>query len=96
MTTPLLQFHGWAGDSQHFFFSSGPENQMQLGSLDGVTRPVLPEPGGYFNIRPVGTDRFLYMKDNQGVWELGLADLQGQKQVIDQITGFPASFDFDM
>jgi hypothetical protein len=95
-TMPLLQFHGWAGDSQRFFFSSGPENQMQLGSLEGVIRPLMPEPGAFFNLKPVDADRFLYMKDDQGTWEFGLADMQGQKQVIDQISGFPASFDFDL
>ncbi len=95
-TTPMLQFHGWAGDSQHFFFSAGNDNQMQRGSLEGTARPLMQEPGGFFNILPVGGDRFLYMKEDQGAWEFGLADLQGQKQVIDQITGFPASFDFDL
>ena len=95
-TLPLLQFHGWAGDSEHFFFSSGPDNQMQLASLDGMVRPLMPEAGVFFNIMPVGTNQFLYMKDDQGAWEFGLADLQGQKQVIDQISGFPASFDFDL
>jgi hypothetical protein len=94
-TMPLLQFHGWAGDSQRFFFSSGPENEMQLGSLEGVIRPLMPEPGSFFNLKAVDADRFLYMKDDQGTWELGLADMQGQKQVIDRISGFPASFDFD-
>jgi hypothetical protein len=93
-TTPMLQFHGWAGDSQHFFFSAGPENDMQLGSLDGVARPIMPEPGGFLNIQPVGVDQFLYMKEDQAAWEFGLADLSGHKQVIDQITGFPVSFDF--
>jgi Tol biopolymer transport system component len=95
-TIPMLQFHGWAGDSQHFFFSAGLDNQMQLGSLDGVTRSLMPEPGGFLSIRPVGTDRFLYLKEDQGAWEFGLADLTGEKQVIDQITGFPVSYDLDL
>jgi hypothetical protein len=89
----LLQFHGWAGDSQHYFFSSGNNMQTQLGNLDGNVRSLMSEPGGIINIQPVGTDRFLYMRDFQGSWEFGLADLQGQKQIIDQISGFPVSFD---
>jgi dipeptidyl aminopeptidase/acylaminoacyl peptidase len=95
-TAPLLQFHGWAGDSQHYFFNAGQENRMLVGSLDGTSRNLMAEPGGFFNITPVGADRFLYMKEDQGAWEFGLADLQGGNQIIDQITGFPASFDFDL
>jgi hypothetical protein len=95
-STSLLQFHGWAGDSQHYFFSSGNDMLTQIGNLDGNARSLMPEPGGFLRIQPVGVDRFLYLKDLQGSWELGLADLTGQKQVIDQISGFPASFDFDM
>ena len=95
-STSLLQFHGWAGDSQHYFFSSGNDMLTQIGNLDGNARSLMPEPGGFLRIHPVGVDRFLYLKDLQGSWEFGLADLTGQKQVIDQINGFPASFDFDM
>jgi hypothetical protein len=95
-STSLLQFHGWAGDSQHYFFSSGNDMQTQFGNLDGNVRPLMSEPGAVINIQAVGTDRFLYMRDLQGSWEFGLADLQGQVQIIDQISGFPISFDFDM
>jgi dipeptidyl aminopeptidase/acylaminoacyl peptidase len=94
-TAPMLQFHGWAGDSQHFFFSAGADNQMHLGSMGGSSWPVLQEPGGYFNITVVSEDQFLYIKEDEGAWELGLANLDGQKQVIDRISGFPGSFDFD-
>jgi hypothetical protein len=92
-SAPLLQFNGWAGDSQHYFFSSGIEMQTQFGNRDGNARSLMSDAGVYINIQPVGADRFLYMKDVQGNWEFGLADLQGQKQVIDQISGFPVSFD---
>jgi hypothetical protein len=95
-SAPLLQFHGWAGDSQHYFFSSGNDMQTQFGTLDGNVRSLMSEPGAIINIQAVGTDRFLYMRDLQGSWEFGLADLQGQVQIIDQISGFPISFDFDM
>jgi hypothetical protein len=94
-SAPLLQFHGWAGDSQHYFFSSGNEMHTQLGNRDGNASSLMPDAGTYINIRPVGADRFLYTKDVQGTWEFGLADLNGQKQVIDQINGFPVSFDYD-
>jgi hypothetical protein len=79
----LLQIHGWAGDSQHYFFSTGNEMHTQLGNLDGSARSLISEAGGFFSIQPVGADRFLYVKDVQSTWELGVADLSGQKQVID-------------
>ena len=92
-TAPLLLFQSWAGDSHHYFFSSGDEMQTQIGETGGTVRPILPEGGRFINLQPVGTNRFLYLRDQGANWEFGLADLSGQKQVIDQVSGFPVSFD---
>ena len=92
-TAPLLLFQSWAGDSHHYFFSTGNEMQTQIGEPGGTVRPILPEGGRLINLQPVGADRFLYLRDQGANWEFGLADLSGQRQVIDQISGFPVSFD---
>ena len=91
----LLQFHGWAVDSQHFLFSLEEDQQMQLGSLNAPATPFLRDPYGVLSVRWLDGERYLFYRQRGELFDLVLGVLGGEEIILDSLpAGAQPMFDF--
>ncbi len=92
-----LEFISWAPDSQHFIYrvQGGPNEGLYSGGLTGTPVKLVADPHTVRDIQWVDGTRFVYLINNNGSWELHLANVAAQDlALIDTIPD--ASPDFDL
>jgi predicted small lipoprotein YifL len=93
-TAPMLIAHGWAGSSDLFVFSQGPDQEYKLGTPNGDMRSLTEDPFNIIRLEWLDGNRFIYLKSVGGdITELRLNALDGENLMAERISGFPNSYD---
>jgi len=90
----LMSFETWSLDGAHFVFMTGEDQQAWLGSMDGSASPFSDDPYGVMRVRWVDAQRLLYLQQSAEHFDFILADMQGNRTLLETISGAPPAFDF--
>lgn len=61
-----LQFHGWAVDGEHFFFSLGADQALYLGAPDAEPVRLGEHPYGLLEVHWLGAGRYIFLRQRTG------------------------------
>jgi hypothetical protein len=94
-TSFMLELRGWAGSSERFTFSQGPEMALILAEVGGGMQPLAPNNAQIFDLRWIDSQRFVYFQPLEvGGFGLWLGDIDQPPHLIDELPGFFSDFDF--
>jgi hypothetical protein len=89
--TGQLDFMGWAPDSNHFIFTSGTDNKLQLGQIGHGAVP-------FSNVDPVAAvswlknGKVIFLHRTSSSWEIRIGAPGGASEVLVSLSGDPEKF----
>ncbi|GAB4428200.1 MAG: hypothetical protein Kow002_17100 [Anaerolineales bacterium] len=92
-----VEFLHWTPDGSRFVYviHDGPNRGIYLGSMGGTASTITTAPNTTTQIRWVDQSRFLFLYNNNGIWELRISDVDGSNHAfIDTIPDSYATYDF--
>jgi hypothetical protein len=91
-----MEFVGWSPDSLHFIYAINRDVRkgLYLGGIDEQPVLIYAEPDEVLDIQWIDGERFAYLVNTGGHWELRISDLNGEtRMLIDTIPDSSTVFD---